>query len=1082
MATATVVELPVRQATTNPTYVCLAGGVDGPVYEYNGAWYMFGSGRNATNTVQASWKSTDNGANWTATWHTSFVWGNWLNNGDFRPAHYTARVGNIVYIYRRTTTSTQEVRVLAFDLTTESMTSRAIATLTGISFSDRKYNIDNSANSELFLPLSNGNVALLGSTIADPNNRHRLGAWEFNTTTDTWGAGAAITPTYTATTQSGTLYETPAQVFDYDGKFHIKCFVQGSHTGAPERFISVTKDLATTTVLHNMPANGYRMVRYGASDGHGAWGGRDIILAAEGPNSFHVLRQDILTVANNIDLGKWNDADPFKAAWVQSGDRLTAPGTFYHAEDGAWFVTFFDGDTLALARFYPISAADAYYTTEATWTSANGARDQAPWQRIDSANGAIDYITDRCGTVASGGPSLVKVAYFVPTHVTLGLIQPSGSQVRFNGAGNIVLQVSATFEAPATSITSVEVIENSISLGNATYNSGTGYYEMTLSPADSASTTYEIVANADVSGPAEDSFVITHIRLGAPEEITTKTGYTGLVGDLREDPATPANNWVTQNNTGATDGVLHLNFPTPLAALDESANAQAFNLYVRKQGASGDPHPLLDVALYEHGSLVGALATDVEVSHLTGTLLSYPWSASSLLDTSGEGVELRLTATRPPDAFTGGNFQYAPDGVITATGFNASGATALALIDEDPQSPGGDWLTAPLDTAQVLRVSFPTPVGSLEVGAGLQTFRLYVRKNAANNPTMAVSVYENGVSRLSLATGVSVASTTGTLYTYTWNANVLSDITGAGVEIYVTASQGGGGPTSRGTLEVDAVGWEARVASYTLYPSGVDVDAVEWEMATGAGANTAAGSVTSGASTVAGTGTRTIGERTANGAVQSAPSTVAATGTRTAPERTGDGAVTSAGSTVSATGSYVPAPITGAGAVTSGSSVVSGSGVLTLDNVGTGAVTGAASIVAGAGTRTVPERLADGAIESASSTVAGAGTYALPARTGDGQVTASASTIVGAGAFFPPLLIVPDGHISASGIVDQNGGSTDLHLAVDEPFSASDNDTTYLVNSGPTNAHVFLDLANTPSNLGSMHTLNLRVRARRVSP
>ena len=63
----------------------------------------------------------------------------------------------------------------------------------------------------------------------------------------------------------------------------------------------------------------------------------------------------------------------------------------------------------------------------------------------------------------------------------------------------------------------------------------------------------------------------------------------------------------------------------------------------------------------------------------------------------------------------------APDVLLIQT--NLSGA--VTDIDEDPDSPGSDWLTYVSNNANtVCRVSFPTPTGNPNEGADLQEFKI----------------------------------------------------------------------------------------------------------------------------------------------------------------------------------------------------------------------------------------------------------------------------------------------------------------------------------------------------------------------
>jgi len=146
--------------------------------------------------------------------------------------------------------------------------------------------------------------------------------------------------------------------------------------------------------------------------------------------------------------------------------------------------------------------------------------------------------------------------------------------------------------------------------------------------------------------------------------------------------------------------------------------------------------------------------------------------------------------------------------VITST--NLSSAT-VALLDDDPDSPGGDWVTADDDkSAGVLVVGFPTPTGNPTTGAGVQEFKIYTRLTVNGN-ACSYNIYlsEAGTRRnggTAIASG-SVTSTTGQLITATWNASLLSTADGSDVELDAAFGFVGGGPSSRTAVEVDAVEW-----------------------------------------------------------------------------------------------------------------------------------------------------------------------------------------------------------------------------------------------------------------------------------
>lgn len=162
----------------------------------------------------------------------------------------------------------------------------------------------------------------------------------------------------------------------------------------------------------------------------------------------------------------------------------------------------------------------------------------------------------------------------------------------------------------------------------------------------------------------------------------------------------------------------------------------------------------------------------------------------------------------------------APDVLIVQT--NLSGT--VADIDEDPDSPDANWLVATDGTQNTIcRVSFPTPTGNPTVGTGLQEFKLWLRSTSMSggkDTSFDVVLYENGGSVSTLISGQALAAGgTTVLVTPTWNASLLSNIDGSGVECYVIGYSGN--PTKGDTVEVGAIEWIADyvepVAEFPFY-------------------------------------------------------------------------------------------------------------------------------------------------------------------------------------------------------------------------------------------------------------------------
>ncbi len=148
--------------------------------------------------------------------------------------------------------------------------------------------------------------------------------------------------------------------------------------------------------------------------------------------------------------------------------------------------------------------------------------------------------------------------------------------------------------------------------------------------------------------------------------------------------------------------------------------------------------------------------------------------------------------------------RQSPDAYVTQTNLDGT----ITDIQDDPDSPDANWADAIDEGANVVaHVSFPTPSGDPTQGAGLQEFKIWVRKVATGGgtPTVTISLYENGAPISSGATQ-DVTNLTGALYTYTWDASSLSNADGSGVELYIDGLKVGGGPNAR-SIDVGAVEW-----------------------------------------------------------------------------------------------------------------------------------------------------------------------------------------------------------------------------------------------------------------------------------
>jgi len=127
------------------------------------------------------------------------------------------------------------------------------------------------------------------------------------------------------------------------------------------------------------------------------------------------------------------------------------------------------------------------------------------------------------------------------------------------------------------------------------------------------------------------------------------------------------------------------------------------------------------------------------------------------------------------------NERQSPDG-STFTLVQLSGA--YTDVDDDPDSPDGDWLTASGNNVNTsVLASFPTPTGSPTIGADLQEFRVLVRQfdeGQTGTPEARIELWENGgLVRAGPDTPVTPG---GIVLSFTWNASELTISDGSLVE------------------------------------------------------------------------------------------------------------------------------------------------------------------------------------------------------------------------------------------------------------------------------------------------------------
>lgn len=333
------------------------------------------------------------------------------------------------------------------------------------------------------------------------------------------------------------------------------------------------------------------------------------------------------------------------------------------------------------------------------------------------------------------------------------------------------------------------------------------------------------------------------------------------------------------------------------------------------------------------------------------------------------------------------NERLAPDAIVDIVNLSPS---TVGHLQDDPDSPDGNWLVASSNNVDTsVRVSFPSPTGNLTTGAGLQNFRILVRKQGGTGtPTVVVELWEAG-SLVASSSAVNVTSATGQVVAVTWDASLLAAVSGVDVECRVAGTRSGGGPAARASVDVGAIEWnDDYVASTTHQGTGTIAGT---STASSAGTRVALGAGTiAGASTVSGAGS----------IVREGAGTIAGTASVAgAASLTAAGVGSAAGaSTAAATGELTAS---GVGS-SAGASTASAAGSLTVAGAGSSA---------GASTTTGVADL----VRTGSATVAGASTATAAATMTHGASGASAgSSVAHAVDGWTPLALGPELWVDAS--------------------------------------------------------------------
>lgn len=110
-----------------------------------------------------------------------------------------------------------------------------------------------------------------------------------------------------------------------------------------------------------------------------------------------------------------------------------------------------------------------------------------------------------------------------------------------------------------------------------------------------------------------------------------------------------------------------------------------------------------------------------------------------------------------------------------------------------------------------LRAGFPTPSGDLTTGSGAQSFQVYARRfeqTQTGTPTLRIELWEaGGGSALATSSELNLVHDE-LIFTFFWDASLLSDISGADVEVKIVITKATGSPSERASGSVDYIVWK----------------------------------------------------------------------------------------------------------------------------------------------------------------------------------------------------------------------------------------------------------------------------------
>jgi hypothetical protein len=143
-------------------------------------------------------------------------------------------------------------------------------------------------------------------------------------------------------------------------------------------------------------------------------------------------------------------------------------------------------------------------------------------------------------------------------------------------------------------------------------------------------------------------------------------------------------------------------------------------------------------------------------------------------------------------------------------------ANAHTTLDDDPDSPGGDWCNASADnSAHAIVNNYTDPSITLDNATDAQEIALYVKASnpGGTSPQVSLNIYDgaNCADLHESGTLQTVTSESGQLLTQSWTSAGISG--SADVCVQILCSAVGGSPAIRNSCDYDAVEWRAAEAA-----------------------------------------------------------------------------------------------------------------------------------------------------------------------------------------------------------------------------------------------------------------------------